>query len=111
MLRQLSLTLIAGALALSSLAVSRAAAADDNKCTIATKGDSPVVEACQQGGIKRAKRVMQDLKKAAKAKKMTKVDCDDCHKDAPNNDFALGKDARDRFAEMLKVVGWTAAAK
>ena len=108
MFRHVCLTLIAGALSLTWLCAARAAK-DDDRCTIALKGDSPVVEACQKGGIKLAKRTMQDLKKAAKAKKMAKIDCDDCHKDAGNESFALAKDARDRFAEMLKLVGWTAA--
>jgi ABC-type sugar transport system substrate-binding protein len=106
MSRYVALTMIASSLCLAPLA---AAAKDDDKCTIATKGDNPVVQACQKGGRKQAKQTMKELTKAAKAKKMENVECDACHKDPGNNDFALKKDAVDRFAEMLKTVGGAAA--
>ena len=75
----------------------------DDKCTIATKGDNPVVKACQEGGIKKAKAEMKSLQKAAKEKGM-KVECDDCHKDESANNWTLNKDAQDKFKKMLDLV-------
>src|SRR5947207_14866299 len=76
--------------------------ADDNKCTIATKGDNAVVKACKEGGIKKAKATMKSLQKAAKDKGM-KVECDDCHKDESAGNWTLNKDAEDKFKKMLEV--------
>jgi len=36
---------------------------------------------------------------------MTRIDCDDCHKDSTNDNFTLAKDAPERFKEMLKLAG------
>jgi|SRR4051794_23261943 hypothetical protein len=105
MLRYVTWTLVAGFLCLLPIAVS---AKGDDRCTIATKGDNPVVKSCQGGGRKAAKQTMKDLTKAAKQKKMAKVDCDDCHKDPDSDDFTLKPDAPDRFNQMLKLVGTTA---
>jgi hypothetical protein len=33
---------------------------------------------------------------------LTRVECDDCHKDPTGDNFALAKDAPERFKEMLK---------
>lgn len=75
-----------------------ARAADEGKCTIATKGDNDVVKACEKGGIKRAKTVMKAMQKLAKEKGM-KVDCDSCHKN--ETDWALTDDAQDQFKKMV----------
>jgi hypothetical protein len=76
-----------------------ASAADEPaKCTVATKGDSPVAKACTTGGIKEAKKVMKDMTKKAKANGV-KFDCDDCHKDDAN--YALTDDAGDKFKKMV----------
>ena len=45
--------MIAGLLSLTWMTAS--SRADDNKCTIATKGDNVVVKACKEGGVKKAK--------------------------------------------------------
>jgi hypothetical protein len=106
MSRYSPLVLAAGCLALPWLAH---AAKGEEKCTIATKGDNPVVLACQKGGIKQAKQAMKELTAKAKDKGMKKVACDDCHKDPGKPDLTLKPDAQDRFAEMLKLVGGAAA--
>src|SRR4051812_48461628 len=62
--------------------------ADDNKCTIATKGDSDVAKACKEGGIKRAKATMKAMQKAAKDKGM-KTECDGCHKSPDSSNWTL----------------------
>jgi hypothetical protein len=92
--------MFAGLLSLTWLTAS--SRADDNKCTIATKGDSVIAKACKEGGIKKAKAAMKTLQKAAKDKGM-KVDCDDCHKDEANGNWTLNKDAEDKFKKMLEV--------
>jgi hypothetical protein len=73
-------------------------AADANKCTIATKGDSPVAQACAKGGVKQAKAAMKGLVKTAKDNGV-KFDCDDCHKNEET--FVLEDDARDNFKKLL----------
>jgi ABC-type sugar transport system substrate-binding protein len=77
------------------------AAADEGKCTIATKGDNAVVQACNKGGRAEAKKVMKDMVKQAKAngKKFT---CDGCHKDLDN--YELSKSATDEFKKLEAAV-------
>jgi hypothetical protein len=91
--------LFAGLLSLTFMTAS-SRAADDNKCTIAVKGDNAVVKACKEGGIKKAKAAMKELQKSAKAKGM-KAECDDCHKDESAGNWALKPDAEDKFKKML----------
>ena len=78
MSRLFSGALLAGVLAVTWLTITpgTARAADANKCTIATKDDNPVVQACKDGGIKKAKATMKNMQKSAKEKGM-KVECDD----------------------------------
>lgn len=82
---------------------SHIAAAADN-CTVATKGDSPVAQACAKGGRAEAKKVMKQLVKSAKAKG-GKFDCDDCHKAVDNGNFELKAKARDDFKRLLDLAG------
>lgn len=77
------------------------AGADDNKCSIATKGDSPVAKACADGGFKKAKQVMKELTKKAKAAGL-KTECDDCHRD--DETYDLADDARENFKKMLAAI-------
>jgi|tagenome__1003787_1003787.scaffolds.fasta_scaffold18827990_1 hypothetical protein len=93
--------LFAGVLSVTGM-VAVSHAADDNKCTIATKGDNAVVKACKEGGIKKAKAAMKTLQKSAKDKGM-KVECDDCHKDESAGNWTLKPDAEDKFKKMLEV--------
>jgi hypothetical protein len=83
------------------LATGVAGAADEGKCTIATKGDNVVVQACAKGGRAEAKKVMKDMVKQAKAngKKFT---CDGCHKDLDN--YELSKSATDEFKKLEAAV-------
>jgi hypothetical protein len=85
-------------LGLSLGAASIALGGDDNKCTIATKGDSPTAKACAEGGKKAAAKQMKVLVKTAKAKDVKFV-CDDCHKN--NDDYALTDNARKDFEKLL----------
>ena len=85
---------------LLSLTFFSATSRADDKCTIATKGDNVVVQACKKGGIKAAKAEMKKLQKAAKDKGM-KAECDDCHKDESAGNWTLNKDAEDKFKKMV----------
>jgi cytochrome c5 len=76
------------------------ASADDNACTIATKGDNPVVKACKDGGIKRAKATMKAMQKVGKEKGM-KVECDKCHKDESAGNWKLTDTAESDFKKLL----------
>jgi hypothetical protein len=86
-------------LALLAGAAPRAGAAGPNDCKLATKGDSPVAQACREGGTKHAKTVMKELVAKAKAKG-AKFRCDDCHKD-PQDNTKLTDDARKKFDELV----------
>jgi hypothetical protein len=108
MSRLFSRPLVAAILSAAWLFAASAARADE-RCTIAVKGDSPVAKACQTGGLKAAKDVMKKLKAEAKNKGMKNVDCDACHKGG--GDYTLNKDARERFAEMVKLVSGSAAVR
>ena len=79
-------------------AVGIAGAADDNKCKLAIKGDSPTKAACDRGGRKEAAKTMKGLVKTAKAKGTVFV-CDDCHKNS--EDYALTDNAKNDFEKLL----------
>jgi hypothetical protein len=79
----------------------RASAADD-KCTIATKGDSIVAKACAKGGRPEAKKLMKATVKTAK-EKGTKFTCDGCHKNYES--YELTPKARDDFKKLLEAAG------
>jgi hypothetical protein len=68
-------------------------------CKLAVKGNSPVAQACKDGGTKAAKAVMKDLVGKAKANGM-KFRCDDCHKD-PQDNTKLAADAPEKFKKLL----------
>jgi hypothetical protein len=88
--------------ALTLLGSARPGPAADARCTIATKGDSPVAQACARGGRTEAKKVMKGAVKAAQAKG-GKFDCDDCHKDTDS--FELKPNAREDFKKLLALAG------
>jgi hypothetical protein len=83
-----------------ALALSLAAghATADDKCTIATKGDSPIAKACAKGGRAEAKKTMKEAVKTAKANGKT-FTCENCHKDLDN--YELTKNARDDFPSLM----------
>ena len=74
------------------------AATDDNKCTIATKGDSPTAKACAHGGRKEAVKVMKEMVKKAKAKGV-KFTCDDCH--ANMDDYKLTDNGTKDYDKLI----------
>lgn len=67
-------------------------------CAIATGGNSPVAQACADGGLIAAKRSMRDLTKRARAGG-TRFECDDCHRN--DTTFDLTPQARDAFKRLL----------
>ena len=83
---------------LVAFAAPAAIAAD--KCTIAVKGDNPVVKACEKGGIKDAKKEMKAMVKVAKDKGK-KWDCDSCHKN--EEDWKLNDKGESLFKELLAI--------
>ena len=99
MSRPLGRAILLGVFVTTAAAAVKGFATEDNKCTIATKGDSPVAKACAQGGVKAAKDKMKELVKTAKDNGV-KFDCDNCHKD-PDKGFELSSDARDKFKRLL----------
>ena len=93
-----------GVVAALALLSSHIALAGGGQCTVATKGDSPVAEACRRGGRAEAKKVMKAAVDAAK-KKGGKLTCDDCHKGVDNDDFTLKPNAREDFKKLLQLAG------
>jgi hypothetical protein len=75
--------------------------ADDGKCTIATKGDTPTAKACAQGGRAAAKKLMKKMVEDAKKKK-EKFTCDGCHKDLDN--YELTKNATEDYKKLEAVL-------
>jgi hypothetical protein len=79
------------------LAIGTAQAADEGKCTIAIKGDSPTAQACAKGGRAAAKKLMKDWVKQAKGNGQ-KYTCDGCHKDLDS--YELTKNAVDDYKKL-----------
>jgi HAMP domain-containing protein len=72
-------------------------------CRRAIKGDSPVAQACREGGVRSAKATMKELVKEARGAGL-KLACDDCHIDS--TDFSrLDADAPGKFRNLLATVG------
>ncbi len=94
------ITALVAALLSTSLAAGRGTAHDEHtgKCTIATKGDSPVARACARGGRKAAAREMKQLVKHARATGL-KMKCGDCHETMEK--LELKKNAEDDFKKLL----------
>jgi hypothetical protein len=93
-------------LALGSAVLLRAgsAAASDDKCTIAVKGNSLPAKACAKGGRKEAKSVMRTMVTNAK-KNGVKYTCDSCHKDMTSDNFELTKDAVENYKKLQAASG------
>lgn len=83
--------------ALATLATSAGTASADDKCSIATSGDSPTAKACTKGGRAEAKKVMKTMVSTAKANGQ-KFTCDGCHKDLDS--YELTKNARDDYKKL-----------
>ena len=71
--------------------------ADDAKCTIATKTDTTIGQACAKGGRGEAKKVMKEMVKVAKTNGQ-KFTCDGCHKDLDS--YALTKNGAEDFKKL-----------
>jgi hypothetical protein len=72
-------------------------------CKHATKGSNPIVAACAEGGIRKAKVTMRTLVRQAKAAGV-RFDCDDCHKD--DADYSkMTADAHDKLDKLLAAAG------
>ena len=89
---------IATIYAISTLA-GRAWAADEGKCTIATKGDAATAKACAKGGRAEAKKIMKEW--SSRRRRGQKFTCDGCHKDLDN--YELTKNATDDFKKLEAV--------
>ena len=100
-MKRVSLTKLTLGLSLAlTLVVARVASADD-KCTVATSGDSPVAKACAKGGRAEAKKVMKKMVADAKAKGQ-KYTCEGCHKDLDNYELtANGKEDFKKLEALL----------
>jgi len=72
-------------------------AADGARCTVATKGESPMAKACAKGGRQAASQTMKEMVAKAKANGKT-FTCDNCHKDREN--FELTANAREDFKKL-----------
>ena len=92
---KLSLALVL--FAASAIGAAGVVRADDGKCTIATKPDSPTGKACAKGGRAEAKKVMKEMVKVAKANGQ-KFTCDGCHKDLDN--YALTQNATEEYKKL-----------
>lgn len=90
------------ALSLAGFLALAASARADDKCTVATKGDSPVAKACAGGGRKEAAKTMKGLVRTAK-EKGTKFTCESCHKNT--DDYQLKSNAKDDFKKLLELAG------
>jgi len=70
-------------------------------CTVATKGQGIVVQACAAGGRAEAKKLMKAMVKEAKTRGV-KVTCDGCHHDLDS--YALTESAREDFKQLEAVL-------
>ena len=80
------------------LFASPAAFADDNACKYATKGDSPVAQACKKGGRDAAQEQMKAMVKTAKANGVA-FKCIACHEDMDS--FKPKANADEDFKKLL----------
>jgi hypothetical protein len=71
-------------------------------CKLATKGDSPVAKACQEGGAEAAKEIMRKMRSKVNGGGGRRINCKDCHDhDADERYDTLTKDGRERFKAFL----------
>jgi hypothetical protein len=71
-------------------------------CRRAISGNSPVAQACREGGVRGAKATMKELVKEARSAGL-KLACDDCHVDS--TDFSqLNAEAPTKFRNLLATV-------
>jgi Na+-transporting NADH:ubiquinone oxidoreductase subunit NqrF len=80
------------------------AAAGDDKCTIAVKGNSLPAKACAKGGRKEARTVMKEMVAKAKTKGVNYA-CENCHQDLTTNNYDLTKDALENYKKLQAASG------
>jgi hypothetical protein len=85
------------------LGAGQAASAKDGPCKLATKGDSPVAQACKEGGESKARALMKKMVAEANKRGMD-VKCETCHDRFGDGRYdLLTKDGRAQFDKMLVV--------
>ena len=94
--------LLTVALSAGFVAVASPAFAGKKACNI-SKGDNPVAKACEEKGIKGAKKIMKKMTRKAKKNGMKGLDCDTCHKN--ESDWTLTSEGKSKFKEMMKIWG------
>jgi hypothetical protein len=71
-------------------------------CKLATKGDSIVAKACQEGGFEAAKSLMKKMRTKVNKGGGQKVECGSCHEGVDDGRYdLLTKDGRDRFKSFV----------
>lgn len=68
-------------------------------CRIAVGGDSPVVKACENGGVAAAKKAMKKMLANGKTRGDKMFTCEGCHRDLDS--YALVEGAREKFGKLL----------
>jgi hypothetical protein len=72
------------------------ARAGEEKCKLATKGDSIVAKACQTS-YKEARKLMKHMCLVVNESRAEKFECKTCHDKADDSYDSLTKDGRDKF--------------
>lgn len=85
---------------MAGFAAVQPAFAGDGPCKLATKGDSPVAKACQEGGVSKARGLMKKMVTQANKSGMN-VKCETCHDHFDARYDLLTKDGRAQFDKML----------
>jgi hypothetical protein len=76
--------------------------AKDKPCQVATEGNSPIAQACAEGGRDAAKHKMKELVKAAN-KNGGDFKCGRCHESTKT--FELKDNAPDDLEKLLQIAG------
>jgi hypothetical protein len=77
------------------------ARAEEEKCKLATKGDSIVAKACQKS-YKEARKLMKHMCTVVNEGRAEKFECKTCHDKADDSGYdTLTKDGRDRFKGLV----------
>jgi hypothetical protein len=81
------------------------ARAGGEPCKLATKGNSPVAQACAKndnGGVRGAKKVMKEMRIVVNKGRSEKFECMTCHDKADDDRYdTLTKDGRERFKDFV----------
>jgi len=86
-------------LALLVVLAGASSGAESERCTIATRSDSVIRDACDRGGREEASRTMRQIVKQAYKRGIADYKCTRCHQDLEAYD--LRENARDDLARIL----------